>query len=182
MYLPKCPVVKPASFKWRATVRSPSFLGLPSNFGHVPFVSHSWVVTLKPVSKLTLAGPHNGMSVEPEVKLVPGSLILCLVTGKGLIMYCGWSSSTTHRTFRRPVCAASLPWSLKEARAAVPPTPKRNVLLLILRIIDAPSPSLSWPVLSFFGQAARDAPKEAAQLRPQKPWTKRSSSYPAPLL
>jgi hypothetical protein len=52
----------------------------------VPFVSHSWVVTERPVSKLTLAGPHNGMSVEPEVKLVPGSLILCLVTGKGLIM------------------------------------------------------------------------------------------------
>src|SRR5215212_9403532 len=135
-----------------------------------------------PVSKLTLAGPHNGMSVEPEVKLVPWSLILCLVTGKGLIMYCGWSSSTTHSTFRRPVCAAPLYGSLREARAAAPPTPKRNVLLLILHFINFPLPlSIVADPRHLWAGCAR-CPKRAAQLRPKKPYIKGSSSYLAPLL
>ncbi len=103
-------------------------------------MSQRWVVTLSPVSRLTLAGPQSGMSVEPSVKSIPKSLIFCLVTVIGAIMYCGWSSSTTHRTFLGPVCAASLAGSLKVARAAAPPTPNRNVLLLILRFIGSLPP------------------------------------------
>src|SRR5688572_12864595 len=91
---------------------------------------------------LTLAGPHSGTSAEPSVNSIPKSLVFSVVTGRDSIMYWGWSSVITQRTFRRPVCAASLDWNLKEARAAAPPTPKRNVLLFILRFIDSPFPSL----------------------------------------
>ena len=121
-------------------MRSCNCRGLLRNFDHVRFVSHLWVVTLRPVSRLTLAGPHSGMSAEPSVNSIPKFLMFSLVTGMDSIMYSGWSSSTTQSTFRRPDCAAWLAESLKEARAAVPPTPNKNVLLLILRFIDSPSP------------------------------------------
>src|SRR5215212_8240682 len=37
----------------------------------------------------------------------------------------------SRRAFLRPVCAASLAWSLREARVAAPPTPNRNVLWIV---------------------------------------------------
>ena len=54
--------------------RSCSPSGLLRNFDQVPFVSHLWVVTLRPVSMLTLAGPHSGTSAEPSVNSIPKRL------------------------------------------------------------------------------------------------------------
>jgi hypothetical protein len=97
----------------------------------------------------------------PSIKEFPNgttkSLIFRLVTGIGPIMYCGWSSLTTHRTFRDPDCAASLAGTLKEASAAAPPTPNKNVLLLILRFIIPTLPYLTWPIPGILGYAAREA-------------------------
>jgi hypothetical protein len=88
-----------------------------------------------PVRRATLASPHKGMSVEPEVKFSPWSLIFRRVTGIGSIMYCGWSSSTIHKTFLRAVCAVA--GTPRVARAAAPATPNRNVVLLILRCMSS---------------------------------------------